>query len=67
MPNGLPYFFAKYGPDFLKKLPLYATAKRGNEYVRLLLVNVEKMMVEVRDAKGNRSLCKVEELDDFVL
>ena len=63
----ISYYLAKYGPDFLKKLPMYSTAKRHGQFVRLLLVNVETMMVEVRDAQGNRFNCQVGELDDFVL
>lgn len=57
----------KYGPDFLKKLPRYKTAYRGQECVALVRVDVAALLAIVRDTKGKETLCSICELDNFVL
>jgi len=63
----LSYFIRKYGADFFRKLPLYATAKHGDAHVEMMDVNVSMMRAQVRQAGGEVLSCDVRELDNFVL
>ena len=67
MANNLLYFLAKYGPDFVKKLPMYSTAKWQGQPVKMLMVDAKKMRCEIKALAGERQWVSVYELDDFVL
>jgi len=63
----LSYFIQKYGPDFLRKLPLYASAKLGESHVEMKDVNVSLLRAVVKRVGGEIVSCDVRELDNFVL
>ena len=63
----LSYFIRKYGADFIRKLPFYATAKHGDAHVEMMDVNVSMLRAQVKRAGGEVFECDVRELDNFVL
>lgn len=62
MTDAKPYFdskvfealIKKYGPDFVKKLTKYATAKLRGEYVKILSVDTFTMTAAVLGIDGTR-------------
>lgn len=65
--EGMQRLEKKYGPDFLKKLPLYSTARYRGEPVLLLTVSVVTLSAQIRTRLGALLTCRLVELDDFVL
>lgn len=58
----------EYGPDFLKKLPLYKTAiLDGKDHVGIVKVNVPALLVIVRHIGGREEMVSVTRLSNFVL
>ncbi len=63
----LEKLIGEYGPDFVKKIPLYRTAFLGNKYVKIVKVNVFTWAALVEDQWGNKINCSILDLSDFVL
>jgi len=66
-PGSLTHFRVKYGPDFEKKLSLYATAKLRGQPVSLKVCDAVRRVFVVQDTKGEVEVVDLCELDDFVL
>ena len=72
----LDHYQKKYGPDFLAKLPKYKTAKMeglgegtltGGEWVGIVNVDIDQLLVEIRTIEGSETWVDLSALDCFCL